>query len=71
MRNLLILTGIIAIGFLSSCSSDSRKEGCTDPIATNYQSFADYDNGSCFYNADIVFWYDAITANEDNGGAGS
>ncbi len=54
--------------FLSSCSSDSnsRSEGCTDPSAINYQSYADYENGSCDYTADAVFWYDAITANELN-----
>lgn len=49
MKNLLILTGIITIGFLSSCSSDSKTQGCTDPYALNYQSSADYDNGSCIY----------------------
>ena len=48
IKNLLILTGIIAIGFLSSCS-DSKSQGCTDPLALNYEPTADYDDGSCLY----------------------
>lgn len=64
MKNILLLFSISI--FISSCSSDSRSEGCTDPAAVNYQSYADYDNGSCDYTSDAVFWYDAITANELN-----
>ena len=33
--------------FASSC--DVEKRGCTDPIAENYDTFADYDDGSCVY----------------------
>jgi hypothetical protein len=64
MKNILLLFSISI--FISSCSSDSRSEGCTDPAAVNYQLYADYDNGSCDYTSDAVFWYDAITANELN-----
>jgi hypothetical protein len=64
MKKILLLSALAI--FLNSCS-DSRSEGCTDPYAINYESFADYDDGSCNYTADVVFFYDAITANELNG----
>jgi hypothetical protein len=35
---------------LGSCS----KQGCTDPIATNYNSSAEQDDGSCEYATDLV-----------------
>lgn len=65
MKNLLLFTIIITTGLLSSCS-DSRREGCTDPLALNYESFADYDDRSCVFEADLVFYYDNQTANELN-----
>ena len=64
MKKMLLLSALAI--FLNSCS-DSRSEGCTDPYADNYQSFADYDNGSCEYIADVVFFYDDQTAYELNG----
>jgi len=60
----ILLFSILAI-FLNSCS-DSRSRGCTDPAAINFESWADYDDGSCVFEADVVFFYDAITANELN-----
>ena len=63
MKKALLLS-ILTI-FLYSCS-DSRSEGCTDPRAINYKSYADYNDGSCTFQADVVFFYDAITANELN-----
>ena len=56
---------ILISTLLYSCS-DSRIQGCTDYIAANYNPSADYDNGSCIYISDVVFWYDVITANELN-----
>ena len=45
-RNLFILTALIGVVVLSSCS---KKEGCTDPSAVNYDPNAEKDNGTCVY----------------------
>ena len=37
---------ILTIGLLNSCGTD----GCTDPTATNYNSDATKDDGSCEYH---------------------
>ena len=50
----------------NACTVEVRLDGCTDPIAYNYDSQADDDDGSCLYIADVVFFYDALTANELN-----
>jgi len=42
----LILTGAIAASFFMSC----QKEGCTDPLATNYNEKAQKDDGTCSYD---------------------
>ena len=41
----LVLTSAL---LLSSCSKET--EGCTDPIASNYDSEASIDNGTCIYD---------------------
>ena len=59
MKKILLLS-ILTI-FLYSCS-DSRSEGCIEPAAINYESFADYDDGSCYYSSDVVFYEDVAAA---------
>ncbi len=49
---------VIAVVF-SSCS---KNKGCTDKNATNFNSSATKDDGSCTYSAYIVFWYNSQTA---------
>ena len=60
----ILLFSVLTI-FLNSCT-EVKTGGCIDPTANNYESFADFDDGSCTYIADVVFFYDAITANELN-----
>ncbi len=47
-KNLLLITAI-AIGFGSVFTSCSKKEGCTDILADNYNAEAEKDDGSCTY----------------------
>ena len=48
MKKLIVF--IFSVVLLGSCS----KQGCTDPIATNYNSSAEQDDGSCEYATDLV-----------------
>lgn len=47
--------GLMIIGAvsLSSC----KKEGCTDGDATNFDSEADEDDGSCKFEGKVVTWW--------------
>ncbi len=48
-KSILITTAIVLTGvFFTSCA---KKEGCTDPAATNYDADAQKDDGSCIYPA--------------------
>ena len=63
MRNLLLIS--IALFTLNSCVINSCEEpvlGCMDPEAINYNNQADYDNNSCDYSSDIVFYLDPNAA---------
>lgn len=46
MKKILLFSSLII--FLNSCS-DIKTGGCIDPYASNYDTFADYDDGSCEY----------------------
>ena len=61
----LICISIFSALIFSACEN-SKTGGCIDPLAINYERWADFDDGSCTYEADVVFFYDAITANELN-----
>ena len=49
MKNIKLpfFTAILALGLFNSCGTD----GCTDPTATNYNSDATKDDGSCEFAA--------------------
>ena len=55
MKNLKVVNGIwIAVLGLSVALISCKKEGCTDPIATNYEKKANHDDGSCIYGPEIT-----------------
>ena len=56
----ILLFSFLAI-FLNSCT-EIETSGCIDPYAYNYESFADYDDGSCLYTSDVVFYEDVAAA---------
>lgn len=58
MKNILLLLSFALL--ISSC--ETSRSGCTDNYAYNYASFADYDDGSCLYTSDVVFYEDVAAA---------
>lgn len=51
------LFSILVISLLASCNKDPKQEGCTDPIAVNYDASALKEDGSCHYNqAEQIIW---------------
>jgi len=55
-RWLLFMMVALSIPFLQwGC----KREGCTDPIALNYCSKCNTNDGSCEYEITIAFWYDS------------
>src|SRR5579859_6134915 len=61
MKKLFLIAAIAASVFsIYSC----KKNGCTDPKATNYNSSASSNDGSCQYQGSIVFWWNQTTKND-------
>ncbi len=50
MKNLKLVNGLwVAVLGLSFATVSCKREGCTDPAATNYEKRANDDDGSCVY----------------------
>ena len=47
MKNILLLLPLTLL--LNSCVVEVETGGCTDSGALNYESYADYDDGTCVY----------------------
>ncbi len=50
MKNIIFFLSFVFA--LSSCTVEVETGGCIDPLANNYESFADYDDGSCLYGCE-------------------
>ena len=56
MKKILLLS--FSLITLISCEK-TPTDGCTDPLAINYNRHANIDNNSCGFTADIIFYLDA------------
>ncbi len=56
MKNLIYFFLASAILFVSC-----KKEGCTDPTASNYWKHANVEDGSCYYRGLVSFWQNQKT----------
>ena len=55
----VLFTGVLVLSI--SCNKDGDKQGCTDPIAANYDPRALTDDGNCTYNDKIQsIWADGV-----------
>lgn len=53
---------VFATLLLVSCNKDPKQEGCTDPIAVNYDASALKDDGSCQFNqSEQIIWQAGLT----------
>jgi len=60
MKRKLLIPALLLLG--ASAFYSCKREGCTDPDSTVYDSKAKKDNGSCVYEGSHVFWYGKATA---------
>lgn len=56
LKLLLIFAGLFV-------SVSCKKEGCTDPLADNYNASANDNDGSCEYTGQVTFW---MSSGSDN-----
>lgn len=66
MKKNLTLGLVIATGVLATTFTSCKKKGCTDEVATNYNSEAEKDDGTCEYDtisSNVIMVTENITTN--------
>lgn len=64
MKNLIFFSLLMLS--ISACQKENTTPviyGCTDPTASNYNSAANTNNGSCTYTGRVMFWYNSSGTN--------
>jgi hypothetical protein len=60
MKKLLLIT--VLVTNMTSCKKDPVK-GCTNATATNYNSTATQDNGTCQFKGSMIVWTKPVCSN--------
>ncbi|MFM7024369.1 MAG: hypothetical protein ACKOXB_15460 [Flavobacteriales bacterium] len=55
-----VLTYLFIALLFSACYKETRKQGCMDEAAANYDFFAE-DSCCCLYKSKLTIWYDTLT----------
>lgn len=55
----ILLTAIALLGLAVTSCKKEKVKGCTTSSATNFNSSAQEDDGSCAYNGKATFWIDS------------
>lgn len=55
---------ILGLSIAAAIAVSCKKEGCKDVDATNYNSVATKDDGSCSYSGSVIFWWNETTRNQ-------
>ncbi len=58
------LLATLGLFLLMNTGCEITFRGCLDPEALNFDATADEDDGSCLYEGQAVFWYDASVAED-------
>lgn len=62
VKTMKIITKIFMLSVVGLTLFSCAKPGCTDPSATNYNSAAKKNDGSCTYQTNLIFWQNQSAA---------